>query len=100
MSTLEELINKSEKILAQLEKSESKSKPKPKPKSDLDQFLDWKYLDTKTQYKLVTDEIVRHWHFPTLVINNLLKHKSRLENELGMNEGLLMYFLCLHYFHC
>ena len=79
MSTFQEILEKSEKLLA--------SKKSQKPKSDLDQFLNWKHLDTKTQYELITDEIERHWHFPTLVINNLLKHKSRLETELKLNQA-------------
>ena len=80
-----ELLKKS---LALVEKHEKVEEKKVKKDNDkiLDQFLEWETLSIQTQYKLVSEEVEKNWHFPTLVVNNLLKHKSRLEHELGHSE--------------
>ena len=79
-----DLIKKSLALVEKHEKGENKVK-KDNEKT-LTQFLEWETLSTQTQYQLVSKEVEKNWHFPTLVVNNLLKHKSRLEHELGQLE--------------
>ena len=81
-----ELLKKSRDIIAKHEKNDKVKKRDQN--ENLDHFLgeNWTALSTQKQYELVTEEIEKNWHFPTLTVNNLLKHKSRLEQELGHPE--------------
>lgn len=50
---------------------------------DLDFFLNFGAQDPRSQYEKVCEEIERNWKFPTQPIVNMIKHRFRLEHELG-----------------
>ena len=64
----------------------SSNKDKVVSSDDLDFFLNWNAQDLHSQYEKICDEIERNWKFPTAPIFNLIKHKVRLEHELGLYQ--------------
>ena len=64
----------------------SSNKDKVVSSDDLDFFLNWNAQDLHRQYEKICDEIDRNWKFPTAPIFNLIKHKVRLEHELGFYQ--------------
>ena len=64
----------------------SSNKYKVVSSDDLDFFLNWNAQDLHSQYEKICDEIDRNWKFPTAPIFNLIKHKVRLEHELGLYQ--------------
>ena len=59
-----ELLKKSLALVEKHEKVEEKKVNKDNDKI-LDQFLEWETLSLQTQYKLVSEEVEKNWHFPT-----------------------------------
>ena len=75
MATLEELKKKTYELLEQT-KARKYTEKKP------DNFEEnWSDISTQRQYKTICQVIEKGWHFPTISIANLLKHKSRFELE-------------------
>ena len=73
-TTLEELKKKTYELLEQNKAN------KVKKKSD-DFEENWSDISTAKQYETICEVIKKGWHFPTISIANLLKHKARIELE-------------------
>ena len=54
---------------------------------DLDFFLNWDSQDLHSQYEKICEDIELNWKCPTAPIFNLIKHKVRLEHELGLYQA-------------
>ena len=75
---MENLLQESQQILA--------SEKIVKNDESFEEFIDWQAYDLHTQYDLIRKEIDKNWTSPTAPIFNLMKHKFRLEHELGKYE--------------
>ena len=51
--------------------------------AELDFFMNFDAQDPHSQLEKICEEIDQNWKFPTQPIVNLVKHRFRLEHELG-----------------
>ena len=74
MTTLEDLKKKTYELLEQTKANKAKKKS-----NDFEE--NWSDVSTEKQYETICQVIKKGWHFPTISLANLLKHKARIELE-------------------